>query len=146
MLYKIKEVEFKYKNKVTDVTIFHDPEDIFKWFKNLQDETQEKFISIYLDCMNQVIAYSVDFVGGINTALIDPKVLMRNALIMGSVGIIFLHNHPSGSNEPSVQDITLYNRLDRMLKSIDLKIVDFVIIGNTYYSFKENGLLQVTPA
>lgn len=58
----------------------------------------------------------------------------------GASGIVIAHNHPSGDTTPSKEDIESYNRLKEAGKLIGINVLDSVIVGDSYYSFHENGI------
>jgi DNA repair protein RadC len=60
---------------------------------------------------------------------------------MRAAGIIVFHNHPSGNAEPSIEDKTLTERLHASGQLISIKLRDHIIIGQTYFSFADEGLI-----
>ena len=59
------------------------------------------------------------------------------------MSIVLVHNHPSGDPEPSEDDVALTEQVQEGAKLLDLCLMDHLIIGDqTYYSFKERGLIQ----
>lgn len=69
----------------------------------------------------------------------NPREIFLRALIAGAGAIIILHNHPSGDPDPSEQDIMVFEKLLKAGRLIGIGLNDFIIIGDTYYSFKEEG-------
>lgn len=77
--------------------------------------------------------------GTINSSICNPREVYLRALVVGACSIIILHNHPSGDTAPSDQDIMVCERLSNASNMMGIKLSDFIIIGDDYYSFKEMG-------
>ena len=65
---------------------------------------QEHFIVAYLNRCNRVLGVYHSSIGGINSTVVDPRLILGTALKLAASGIILAHNHPSGSMKPSPQD------------------------------------------
>jgi len=103
---------------------------------------KEYFKIMLLDTKNNVIKVSEISVGSLNSSIVHPREVFKEATINSASSIILVHNHPSGESEPSHEDITLTNRLDECGKILGIKVLDHVIIGDgVFYSFKEEGPL-----
>ena len=74
----------------------------------------------------------------------SPRELLKAAILSNATGIIMLHNHPSGSLQPSRQDISLTDKLKMVCDLVDVKLLDHIIVGrgNEYYSFYENDIIS----
>ena len=83
-------------------------------------------------------------IGEVNNALASPRELLKAAILSNATGVIMLHNHPSGSLQPSRQDIRLTDKLKMVCDLIDVKLLDHIIVGrgNEYYSFYENDIIS----
>ena len=117
---------------------FSHPEKIFNNIKKFNIEfSQENFIIFYLDTKNKIIDSEVLFKGGLNSCLIDPKTLFRQALIKNSNAVIIAHNHPSGDLNPSDEDEDVFKQLKTAGEIIQIKVLDFIIFNETqYYSLR----------
>ncbi len=81
--------------------------------------------------------------GGINTAPVDIRVIMKQALYYNAVSFIMVHNHPSGARKPSSADDRLTEAVKKAAETLDIRLVDHVIVaGNNYYSYADEGRLQ----
>ena len=139
--YQIREMQVKYKNfrKVKRVKL-PTPDMVVEWFRSLQDEVVEKFLTIYLNSASEVICFSADFRGGGSTCYIEPKVVMRNACICNASAIILVHNHPSGNPAPSGSDRELTEEFIRAGKILGVKVLDSLIIGlDGFTSLRRDG-------
>ena len=80
--------------------------------------------------------------GGLNTALVDVRVAMRQILYYNAVSFIMVHNHPSGIRKPSSADNRLTEAVKKAAETLDIRLVDHVIeAGNNYYSYADEGKL-----
>ena len=117
---------------------------VYKYFNSLFfRKKQEYFYAIYLDNKKKVIDAKLLFIGTLNCSIVHPREVFKEALMLSASSIICIHNHPSGSIEPSKDDIDLTTRLVSVGKTMGIPIVDHLIIGsNKYYSFVDNGILR----
>ena len=122
---------------------FTSPKTIHDWFKgSLERETNERMLSVYLNSANDTISFSYDAEGDIDQAVVYPRKVTRNALMNNAVRVILVHNHPSGNPQPSEHDITITKKLHAALGSVDIELLDHIVIGDGgYYSFREHGLV-----
>ena len=80
--------------------------------------------------------------GGVNTTVVDVKVVMREAIHASAPAVMLFHNHPSGQLSPSVQDKELTQKICRAAELLDIKVLDHIIIGmDSFYSFHDEGLM-----
>ena len=74
--------------------------------------------------------------------VVHPREIFRTAIEDNAHSIILLHNHPTGDPKPSNADISLTEKLVQSSRTIDIEILDHIIIGdNNYFSFLEKGLI-----
>lgn len=102
----------------------------------------EEFWVILLNNSNKIIHKFALSKGGITATLVDLRLLFKNALSFGAVSFILAHNHPSGTLKPSEADINITKRIKSGATTLDLKLLDHLIITEkTYYSFADEGIL-----
>ncbi|QIE59245.1 JAB domain-containing protein [Rasiella rasia] len=102
----------------------------------------EEFWIVYLDNSNKVLQAVQLSKGGITGTLVDVRIVFKKALLLGAVGVILAHNHPSGTLKPSQADIQLTQKLKTAGQQLDVKVLDHVIITESaYFSFADEGLL-----
>lgn len=118
------------------------PEDLFFKIKKINiNFSQENFLVICLNTKNQIISSEVLFKGGLDSCLIDPKIIFRYALLNNSNKIIIAHNHPSGNLSPSYEDKDVYNKLKSIGETLDLRVLDSIIFNEKeFYSLETGGL------
>lgn len=100
----------------------------------LRDEEKEKFIVVCLNTSNKIIRYSVISVGNLDTSVVHPREVFKTALENNAKSIILVHNHPSGSIEPSSADISITQKLVEAGKVMQIPVLDHIIIGGNEYS------------
>ena len=95
-----------------------------------------------LDTKNNIIRTKDVFTGTLNSSLIHPREIFREAVKFGSANIIISHNHPSGNPEPSKEDINVSIRIKECGEIMGINLLDHIIIGrNNYTSLKEKGII-----
>jgi DNA repair protein RadC len=116
---------------------------VFELMQPLIGELQhEEFWIIYLNNSNKVIQKNQLSKGGITGTLVDVRLVLKNALVVGATGLILAHNHPSGTLKPSEADKQITNKLKTAAESLDIKVLDHLIITeNAYFSFADESLL-----
>jgi DNA repair protein RadC len=104
--------------------------------------TVERVRVLYLDTRNRLIRDEHVADGSIDEASIHPREVIRRALDLGATAIIIVHNHPSGSPEPSRADIQITNRIAEAGRLMGITVHDHVIIGREgHVSLKAKGLI-----
>ena len=82
------------------------------------------------------------FSGTIDGAAVYPREVVKRCLRHNAAAVIFAHNHPSGVAEPSQADIAITRRLAAALNTIDVRVLDHIVVGrNEAVSFAERGLM-----
>ncbi|MBX6066562.1 MULTISPECIES: JAB domain-containing protein [Pseudomonadota] len=105
-------------------------------------EPNEIFVVVFMNSMHDVLAVEPMFHGTINATSVYPRVVLQRALQLNAAAVIFAHQHPSGSTEPSNADRVLTEQLKTALALIDVRVLDHFVIGQgAPYSFAESGLL-----
>ncbi len=106
------------------------------------DLEHEEFWVLYLNNSNKVLQKKQISIGGKTGTLVDPRIIYRYALEFGATSIILGHNHPSGSLIPSESDKILTQKLKRAGASLDIKLLDHLIITEKeYFSFADEDVL-----
>lgn len=116
---------------------------VFNLMQPIIGELQhEEFWVLYLNNSNTVLAKEQSSKGGLTATIVDIRLLFKRALELASVAIIVCHNHPSGKLQPSKADKDLTNKIKQAAVTLDLKILDHLIITEkNYFSFADEGIL-----
>lgn len=108
----------------------------------LMAEPNEVFVAIFLNTGNLVLACETLFTGTINFTAVHPRVVVQRALALNAAALIFAHQHPSGLASPSSGDIKHTTLLKNALVTVDVRVLDHLIIGKGEpFSFASSGLL-----
>jgi len=116
---------------------------VFELMQPIIGELQhEEFWIIYLNNSNKVILKSQLSKGGITGTLVDVRLVLKQALQAGATGLILVHNHPSGTLKPSEADKQLTKKLKTAAESLDIKVLDHLIVTEkAYLSFADENLM-----
>jgi DNA repair protein RadC len=118
------------------------PEDILPLIAEYRQKRQEHFICLTLNGAGEVLGNRVITVGLLNHSLVHPREVFAEAITDRAASIICVHNHPSGSLEPSSQDIAITNQLREAGSLIGIQLIDHIIVTkNGHTSMREKGLL-----
>jgi len=108
----------------------------------LTNKLVEEFWVILLNSQSRVIKVHQVSKGGLSKASVDPRLVFKQCFLYNAVGLILVHNHPSGNTTPSPSDVDITKRLSSAAKVLDLKILDHIIFTDEdYFSFADEGLL-----
>lgn len=118
-------------------------EEAYRFLKpRLRDLPHEVFGVIFLNQKHGILAYRELFRGTISASSIHPREVVKEVLKENAAAVILAHNHPSGHVSPSPDDLRLTEDLKSLLKHLDVRVVDHIIVGaNGYFSFSREGLL-----
>lgn len=130
--------------QVEQVTTISSSADAVKIFRPLFEGLQhEECWVLYLTNSNRVIERQRVSQGGVQGTIVDHKLIAKRALELLATQVIMAHNHPSGSAEPSSQDIALTKRIGEALALFDIRLLDHLIIANgEELSLCSRGLLK----
>jgi DNA repair protein RadC len=127
---------------VKDKRVIAAPHDLMPFVEEFCNKKQEYFITVTIDGGSCFIKKRVVFIGTLNQSLIHPREVFADAIADRAKGIFLVHNHPSGNCKPSVEDVSVTQRLVEAGDIIGIEVMDHIILGKTeYFSFKENDLL-----
>jgi len=144
LVWKFKENSINYPT-LTDMPKkkISSPRDFFELFQPIfKEEPVEIFIVAWLSSANRIIGFEKVSVGNLNSSIVDPRSVFRSAIVSNSASIIVAHNHPSGNNEPSSEDISITKKLVESGKLLGVHVFDHIIFADgTYTSFVERRLI-----
>ena len=131
------------KEKISKNISFASPDDVAGFLrKKIGREKKEHFFILVLDFKNNLIKDTDVSVGILDANLVHPREVFREAVQASAAGVILAHNHPSGSLEPSDEDIAITRRLVEAGKILGIEILDHVIVAKTgFFSFKEEKFI-----
>jgi len=130
-------------DKLSGHQLIDSPRACFEYLRaSIGYSSRERFIALYLSARKQLLASETLFQGDIASTAVYPRVVVARALVNHASSVIVAHNHPSGSIEPSRSDIDVTYRLRDALRTLDIELVDHVVVsGSDCLSLREAGYL-----
>jgi len=118
------------------------PEDVARLVQSrLKGKKKEYFLALLLDTRNQLIRVAEISVGSLDSSIVHPREVFKEAVSASAAAVIFAHNHPSGEPEASEDDVKLTKRLTEAGEIMGVDVLDHIIIGGKkYLSLKREGL------
>jgi DNA repair protein RadC len=108
----------------------------------LQDHDHEVFAVIFVNRAGRINHVETISRGGITGTVVDPRLVIKKALVEDAVSLILCHNHPSGNLRPSKSDEELTCKIKQAANLFDIKLLDHIIVSaEGHYSFADEGLL-----
>jgi DNA repair protein RadC len=102
----------------------------------------EQFGAVLLDAKHRVMKTTIVASGTLNSTIVEPRDVFREALVAGAAAVVVFHNHPSGDPTPSPEDEELTRRLKAAGILMGIDVVDHIVLGDARYcSLKEAGRL-----
>ena len=119
------------------------PEDAAAYLMtDMSSLSQENFVVLFLNVKNEVLHKQTIFIGSLNSSIVHPRDIFREAVKRSAASIICAHNHPSGNPSPSPEDIEVTKRLLEAGSIMGIELLDHVIIGDhKFISLKEKGYM-----
>lgn len=130
------------ENRLYDKDLLSSPESVYDYLKiSLKGAVDEEFKALFLNSRNQLVSVETLQTGTVNKAVVYPRKVVERALSNHAAGVIIAHNHPAGTLKPSKEDIDVTKAVKEALKTVDINLIDHVIIGGAgYFSFIDSGL------
>ncbi len=131
------------RSATVQISRYDSPEAVVHYYmEDLRHAEQELVYAMFLDSKNCLIKDALIFKGTVNASMASPREIFVEAMRNRAVGIILVHNHPSGDPTPSQEDYLLTNRIRQGAKLLGVRFLDHIIIGdNTYFSYRKEGIL-----
>lgn len=119
------------------------PEDAAAYLMtDMSSLNQEHFVVLFLNVKNEVLHKQTIFIGSLNSSIVHPREIFREAVKRSAASIIAAHNHPSGNPSPSPEDIEVTKRLMEAGSIMGIEVIDHIIIGDhKFLSLKEKGYM-----
>jgi DNA repair protein RadC len=130
------------KNTLEKYTI-RSPEDAAAYLMtDMTSLSQEHFVVLFLNVKNEVLHKQTVFIGSLNSSIVHPREIFREAVKRSAASIVVAHNHPSGNPSPSPEDIEVTKRLIEAGLIMGIELLDHLIIGDhKFISLKEKGYI-----
>jgi len=112
-----------------------------RFLAEMGDAPQEELRVMLLDTKNQVLRTPTVYIGNVNTSVVRPAEVFREAIRDTATSVIIAHNHPSGDPTPSPEDVTVTREIVRAGELLGIRVLDHLIIGKgRYTSLRERGM------
>jgi DNA repair protein RadC len=103
----------------------------------------ERFGIVFLDAKGRLIRATILSSGSLDTSIVHPREVFREAMVASAAAIVAFHNHPSGDPSPSPEDRVLTHRLVAAGEVVGIRLVDHIILGDgRWFSFREATRLR----
>lgn len=129
--------------QIIEKPVLNSSKRVFEYFKSqIQDIPHEEFWVLYLNTGCKILDSQLIGRGGNDFTPVDVRIILRHVLQSKANSMILIHNHPSGTLQPSQADKILTTKINDAAKLMDIKVNDHIIFSdNGYYSFRDEGLL-----
>ncbi len=118
------------------------PSDVLPIVDRFLDRPQECFLALSLNGAHEVLSVRVVTVGLVNRTVVHPREVFAGPLTDRAASVVLAHNHPSGSLEPSAEDVEVTRRMRSAGQLLGIPVLDHVIFSTRgYYSFLEHDEL-----
>lgn len=98
-------------------------------YLNPSTRRAESFHVLYLSTQNELIAHEVPFQGTVDSCAVHTREIVVRALHHNAAAVVFAHNHPSGTAEPSAADRAITERLKSALALVEVRVLDHMVVG-----------------
>ncbi len=124
--------------------LLHSPDLVKEFLRRAQaDDAQERTGALFLNARNRLLRNDAEiYRGTLDRAVVEPREILRRALLTKAAGVILYHNHPSGDPSPSREDREFTRRLAAAAEAVGVRLLDHIVVGReACVSFREAGLL-----
>ncbi|HEV8335291.1 MAG TPA: DNA repair protein RadC [Candidatus Polarisedimenticolia bacterium] len=118
------------------------PREAYDLVRDLKRARKEHLVALYLDAQNHLILRETISIGALNTTRTHPREILQPAILHSALAFVLVHNHPSGSLEPSRDDLDFTRSIARAGELIGVGLTDHLIVSpRGFVSLKERGVL-----
>jgi len=116
------------------------------WQQNIEtadwfDREKECLVVLALDTKSKLKGWNLVSIGSLNESIVHPREVFRPLVAIAAYGFIMIHNHPTGDTNPSSADHRVTEKIRSAAQIMSIVFFDHVIVGDSYYSFRESGLI-----
>ena len=105
------------------------PDAVANYLQLKYGSDQEVMGALFLDVRNRLIGESEIFRGTLSRAAVEPRAIIKEALLRSASAILLFHSHPSGDPSPSSEDLSFTRRLAEAGELMGTKLVDHIVLG-----------------
>lgn len=116
------------------------PRDAWRLTRDLAGAKKEHLVGLYLDAQNVLLHRETISIGSLNTTRTHPREILYPAIVHLALGFILVHNHPSGSLDPSDEDVAFTRAIHRAGETIGIELYDHIVVAKDgFTSLRERG-------
>ena len=115
------------------------PREVWKLTRELGHAKKEHLLGLYLDAQNGLIHRETISVGSLNTTRTHPREILYPAIAHLALGFILVHNHPSGSLDPSDEDVAFTRSVHRAAETVGIELYHLIVARGGFTSLRERG-------
>lgn len=137
----VKEAGVEYDKK--DAPTISTPEAVIEECQEFLDSDTEVFAVLCLNSKNKMISSNIISCGSVDSTISPPREIFRTAIMKNACKIILVHNHPTGETTPSIEDISITKKLIECGKTLEINVLDHIIIGSQggFTSIRNTGMV-----
>jgi DNA repair protein RadC len=118
------------------------PAEAYALVRDLKGARKEHLVALYLDAQNRLLLKETVSIGSLNTTRTHPREVLQPAVAHSALAFVLVHNHPSGSLDPSRDDVEFTRTMQRAGELMGISLYDHLIVSRRgYVSLKERGLM-----
>ena len=119
------------------------PSDVYDAVKSYYKGADREILSVLcLDAQNAPVCFNVASIGSLNTTRTRPAEILKVAIVTNASGLVIIHNHPSGSLEPSPEDVEFTRAMQQACELVGIDLYDHLVVTDDgFTSLRERGLL-----
>ncbi|EKD38501.1 MAG: hypothetical protein ACD_75C00713G0002 [uncultured bacterium] len=131
------------KERLTGKRYLHSSQEVEEYLvHSLRGLKKEVLAVIFLDSSHAIIDSAIVAEGTLNVNTVYPREIVKKALEYHAAALVIAHNHPSGSLQPSAQDMKLTKSLHCICSYMQIQLLDHLIVGDGAFSFADKGLME----
>ncbi len=131
------------REQISEKILFNSADKVANYLQqSIGRERKEHFVMLCLDSRNSLIKICNISTGSLNTGVVHPREVFKEAIQSSAAQIIVGHNHPSGNPDPSPEDVALTRRLEEAAKIFGIELLDHIVVTkNRFSSLKALNLI-----
>ena len=119
--------------------------DVYRLLKDMTSWDREHFVAVFLDAKGTLMGVHTVAIGGLSETSFQPREVFKAAFLLNACSVVLAHNHPTGDVTPSKEDRQATRELALCGRFLGVPVLDHLVIGDGYFSFKERGLIESHP-
>ena len=114
--------------------VLRNSKEAYEYLKKMKGLKQENIIGVFLNARFEILKKKTIAIGSLDSAIVLPRDIIISALEVNASSVILAHNHPSGTSEPSNEDIVVTRRIKESLELVGIEFLEHLIISKDGWS------------